>query len=427
MNKCPNCGYDLFPMDTSCEKCGQIIDQNIDSKNNKKVVDTKVEKNNGNNKKNVVLPIIIGLIVFIIMIAICVVSYLILLEGDKVKQTRSEIELGSPFYVKDVFECKGNVNISLKEGYNIDTLSRGTQEAVFIITSGKKFEEKSFSFNIVDTIPPIIEGTNFTIYSGDEVNLDKFVQCSDNSDEEVSLSIKSGVVDSSTKGDYPIVIEATDTSGNTAEKSIIVTVMSIDSPEDVMDLIDEFLTKEGYSEFKYNRTDLEAVFITSPKLKRKNLSSERTFSLYPEIFISESLVRQQFGCNSLILRGEVTDENSIDNRYKLKANNLKISSGDGSILMPEKTYLQSTGDFEKRYYTSRFDFEITNDIIDKFENMVDSGNINMEFTFTNEKGFYPDYTYENVTVNYECSSEDIEQLKRTLAVYRHMQSVIGNN
>lgn len=422
MDKCPNCGYDLFPMDKSCERCGQII-----KKQELNNYPSNDKKKNSSIKK--ILFIILGPLFGLIVLLLLLFFVYSLLDSKKTKveQIKQEIELGTPFMTKDLFLCNEGTSINLKEGYSIDTFKCGVQSAVFIISSGNKIEEETYTFTIIDSTPPEIAGTNITIYAGDEFEINNFVEGTDNSGEDVLLSIKSGIVDSEEEGEYPIIVEAIDSSGNITEKNIVVSVMSIDSPEDVMDLADEFLTKAGYTEFKYNKSDLDAIFITAPKLDRKKLSSDRMFSVYPDVFISESLVRKKFGCNSIIIRGEVRDEGSFDNRYNLRPSSLKISSKSGQTINPEKNSIQTMGEFERNYYVSRFDFSIKDEMMDRFEELVNSGDVAFEYVFTNEKGFYPDYTYETVNINYECSTEDIEKLKQVIEVYQHMKTILGAN
>lgn len=169
------------------------------------------------------------------------------------------------FNLNSVFEVDESITISLKND-NIDISKIGSCFIDSVISDGKKEEEKTYTVNVVDTQAPVINTRDITIYIGSEFNAEKLATVSDNSGENIPVTIKNNNVDTSTAGRYSVTYKATDGSGNSSEKSVIVEVISIDSPEDVMDIVDKYITEEGFSDFRYNKNTLDAVFVTGPRL-----------------------------------------------------------------------------------------------------------------------------------------------------------------
>ena len=348
--------------------------------------------------------------------------------SGKVSQNSSKIEIGSAFNISDAFKCKDGISIQLKSGENIDTSSIGKQKAVFVISDGEKTEETEFSFEIVDTLPPEIEGVNTTIYKGSEFDPSKFVSCIDNSGETITAVVVSNNVDTSTEGQYSVDYKATDSSGNSSEKTINVQVLAIDTAEDVMDLIDEYINKNGYSEFKYNKNSMDAVFVTGPDFSKYNLNSDRTLRVYPEIYMLENVFEGHFAVSEIIFRMELKDTGEQSGRYNLAADKMDIKSNLNSISLTFDG-IPSEGDFEKSYYTSRFCYELGAEEVDKLKSMVDEGAITFDIKPQNQVSDYSTFpiktTYTTVPITYELSADDISTMKRTLEIYDYLLGVLG--
>ncbi len=85
--------------------------------------------------------------------------------------------------------------------------------------------------DITDTVKPVISGIeNKVIYVGDTIDLLDGVTASDDTDGDLTSSITIiGTVETTTPGNYSIVYSVTDSSGNTYEQTIIVTVLKSDA------------------------------------------------------------------------------------------------------------------------------------------------------------------------------------------------------
>ena len=182
--------------------------------------------------------------------------------SGKVKQEETKIEVASTFNVSNAFECKEGVSITIKSGEEIDTSSIGNKTAIFVVSDGNNTEDIEYTFEVVDTQPPEIDVNNITVYKGSEFDPIKYATCIDNSGEKIIPNVESNDVDTNTEGSYSVKYKAVDSAGNASEKVVTVEVLAIDTAEDVMDLVDEYLTKNGYSSFKYNKNVYDAVFVT---------------------------------------------------------------------------------------------------------------------------------------------------------------------
>lgn len=353
--------------------------------------------------------------------------------SDKVTQKSDTIEAGETFDLNSFFEVDEGVTISLKDT-SIDMSTIGSHSIDLIISDGKKEEEKTFTMNVVDTQAPVINTRDITIYIGAEFNAEEFATASDNSGENISVTVKSNDVDISTSGRYSITYEATDSSGNSSEKAAIVEVMTLDSPEDVMDIVDQYLTEEGLSDFKYNKNVFDAVFVTSPKLSKAVIDEGRNVMMYPEIYINNDIFTMssdypigKFGVVGICLRFEFSDKTDPqDERYGLGADKITISSG-GNSFTNVFTGIPEMGEFEKAEYLSRFTYTLKYDELKKMEAMLDEGSVVFtvdayDLDFNAKTLEYIHYPYSFV---YELNESDIETFKKTMQVYNYLIDFLG--
>lgn len=94
--------------------------------------------------------------------------------------------------------------------------------------TGKDTEQESVSEKIPDAQAPVITGTkNITVELGGAVAYRKGVEVTDDSGEEITLQIDNSAVDLQKPGVYEVVYSATDSSGNTTQQRITVTVTEV--------------------------------------------------------------------------------------------------------------------------------------------------------------------------------------------------------
>ncbi|XFA99115.1 RCC1 domain-containing protein [Candidatus Izemoplasma sp. B36] len=149
-----------------------------------------------------------------------------------------EIEIGSSnidfsTYVTDVFDYVDN-DITVIETYDSVNYNEFGRYYVSVRATDASGNAKSdyFYVTVVDTISPTFsvdinpfeEGTDvpdWTSYAYDVF---------DNSNKPVTISLKESNVNCEVAGTYYVILEATDTSGNTTEKQVSVTIVESQSP-----------------------------------------------------------------------------------------------------------------------------------------------------------------------------------------------------
>ena len=149
-------------------------------------------------------------------------------------EINSEVSLLS--FIKDI--KNGEI---LTEDTTLDTSKIGTKKLEILIKDKFNKEEKySFNINIVDTTEPTIKGnTELITYIGKNIDLLKDVSATDNSNEDITVSIE-GEYDINNIGEYPLNYIATDSSGNKSTSSFTLKV--IKDPNNYT-----FKTSKGYN------------------------------------------------------------------------------------------------------------------------------------------------------------------------------------
>lgn len=352
--------------------------------------------------------------------------------SDKVTQTSDSIEVGSSFNLNSLFETEEGITISLKD--DVDISKVGFCSVNIVISNGKKEEEKTYTVNVIDTQAPVISTRDIKVYVGTEFDMEELATVSDNSGENISAVVKNSDVDISVAGRYSITFEAADSSGNSSEKMAIVDVMTIDSPEDVMDIVDQYLTEQGLSDFKYNKNVYDAVFVTSPRLSKVVIDEGRNVMMYPEIYINNNIFtisseypKGKFGVVGICLRFEFSDKTDpLSERHGLYADEIIVSSGSNSFTnvfsgIPEM------GEFERAEYLSRFTYTLEYDELKQLEAMFDEGSVIFtidayDSEFDVKTWDYIHYPYSFV---YELNESDIELFKKTMQVYNYLIDFLG--
>lgn len=349
--------------------------------------------------------------------------------SDKVTQSVSTIEVGSAFDVQSAFACKDGISIELKPGETISTGQLGEVSATFVISNGKKQEEKDFSFAVVDTQAPEIIAADISIYRGTEFDPDKYVEVRDNSGEELTATVDSSNVDVSSEGIYPITYSATDSTGNASSKTVDVEVLSFETAEDVMDMIDQYLSQSGYTQFKYNKNVFDAVFVTGPKLDAVEIDSSRKVVMYPEIYIAEEIFESEYRVVGINFRFEYSDRTeSMEERYSLYADKLSIESGDDKINIVFDGIPYGDSEYERDEYLSAFDYTVEAKDFPTLGKILSTGETVLEVDTKDSSIDFDSPNYEQLkpySFEYILSSNDIEILQSTLEIAESFCDILG--
>ena len=169
------------------------------------------------------------------------------LPADVVISCADSLEAGERITVEDFIS---NTNASVLNGSDlVDTSQTGViMIPVQLLYEGSAYETELQAV-VEDTTPPVLlnSGSNAMVETGKEFHLTDVVGVGDNYDKNVTLSYD-GVVDTSAAGKYPIHAYASDSSGNTAEWDLTVSVLDvIPTPEDNEPALpfDSFISRYG--------------------------------------------------------------------------------------------------------------------------------------------------------------------------------------
>ena len=172
--------------------------------------------------------ILISFFLLILLISISAIFIFIKIKEKNqasVKLTSNlDIEINTEINLLSLIDNIENGEILTKDT-KLDTSILGKQKLEILIKNKNKEEETySFEINIVDTTKPTIESNDeFNTYLGTDIDILKDISATDNSNEEISITIE-GTYDINTIGEYPITCIATDSSGNSTKKELILKV-----------------------------------------------------------------------------------------------------------------------------------------------------------------------------------------------------------
>lgn len=143
---------------------------------------------------------------------------------------------------------------------------------------------KTYNLEVVDTIPPIINGLNSkTIYERETIDLKEGITAIDNVDGEIEVTI-SNENNSFTEGTYTIMVSATDKNNNTSEEAFTLTVLKKQTT--TTEVIKENTTKKTTTTKKATTTIKTTTTISmdpSTKTGRLNLAKAEAKRVASEI------------------------------------------------------------------------------------------------------------------------------------------------
>lgn len=213
-------------------------------------------------KINVKKIIVIFIIAFIIILGI--VGYLFYyskrVNVNLVKNRKVEInsEVYNIDYIKGI---KNGTIISDKEV--VDTSILGKKKIILKIKNYfDKIEDYSYEIEIIDTIEPNIEyDDRLSTIVGTEIDLLNGVKVSDNSNEDIEISVE-GEYDINTVGEYELYYIAKDSSGNIRKEKFVLEVT--DKKDINSSNIRYFTTSKGFKGYtKDGMTYIDGVLVVN--------------------------------------------------------------------------------------------------------------------------------------------------------------------
>lgn len=372
-------------------------------------------------------------IILIILLLSCALPSACGSLSDKVVQTSQTIEIGSSFDVESVFSCEDGISIKLKAGQGVNLSELGEITATFIISDGKSQEEKDFSFEVVDTVPPEINAKAASICRGMEFIPQNYVTVKDNSGETISATVESSNVDTSVLGEYPVTFSASDSSGNIASKTVDITVSPLETVDEVADVVEQYMSQNGYTQFECGTNADYYVFMRGPTFKTVQLDSMHSVLVYPEVSIYRSFSfdsekrREPYRVEGIIFRFQFFDKTKpLDDRLTLNSDKMSIRSGNDAIDIAYDEILSDLGEYDVDEYMSNFHYKLEPKYFDSFGKMLSIGDVVLDVGAKYEVGFNVyNRVFEPYTFEYALDAEEIEILQSALDLAEYFVGFLG--
>lgn len=129
--------------------------------------------------------------------------------------------------------CKayeGSVNRIFEVQVDFSSLKNkvGKYRITYFLNSNEKTVEKECIVNMISYQKPVIEAQNWEMTLGDSYSFSEMIRAKDDSDENISdkIQIDDSQINFQQEGTYPVYISVTNSSGQTAEKTVYLTITS---------------------------------------------------------------------------------------------------------------------------------------------------------------------------------------------------------
>jgi len=137
-------------------------------------------------------------------------------------------------FVRDIEDISA-VNISYEKIPDFSLVGEQTVDIILADEFGNTTQLQSLLTTKEDKEPPTIYGVNDkTIYIGEALSFRAGIKARDNKDGEIDYKVDSSKVNLKKKGTYNVLYTATDTSGNTATKTSVITVKELIITEEMV-------------------------------------------------------------------------------------------------------------------------------------------------------------------------------------------------
>jgi len=334
-------------------------------------------------------------------VKIVVLSYLIISlfsACNNIKQIEDTIEVGEELNINKIFYCKdeGRTSIKIKDPTSINTSKVGTYNIILVITKGNHISEKEFTINVVDTQPPQIDAKNLIVYTGTyfDPELDMDITVTDNSSEDIQPKIISNNIEINNPGNYTIIFEATDGSGNRAQKEISVLVKDFENSEQLLEYAKRIITNGNYENIDcwlatgdqliINSSDFFALFSDNISITydASIISSVAPIEYANILYGGNVLTKENFfiRINATVEKTNVLINSSnwyTEKRVTISSDN-GVCESENSVISDHNRSKNLGTIFSPRYnMTSKLGFNIYD--IHKFNKVIEGNNISIKF------------------------------------------------
>ena len=182
-------------------------------------------------------------------------------EEERIRNAIVKIEYINPLEVEFNSDTKlsdliVSINGTLIEDYNIDTSIVGEKELNFKYINEEEITvPRNFKIKIVDKTPPIVWLTDsYTVTVGNTKKLEDTIMCVDNYDDNPKCTVI-GEYNFNKVGNYKLVYEAVDFSGNTIKKDFTLKVVNKINSKNTSNYV-TIPFKSLYNEYKNDNTTI---------------------------------------------------------------------------------------------------------------------------------------------------------------------------
>lgn len=220
---CKYCGEKLDDNITVCPKCGNKLVVDKKEMSVDKVSDNQKKGKSIENKKKIIIPILV--ILSILIIGFVIINFVVL----GVVQNKSKCELGEQLTNYDII--KPNFD-SAQITFDNDVIFTeiGKQEISYTIKNGVFKRKGKIAIEVIDTKAPILNGPEKVfIEANSEFDLKEIFTVEDN-DTNINIFFKDNI-DFSIEGKYSTVVVARDTAGNEATMDVELEVIKLSNDE----------------------------------------------------------------------------------------------------------------------------------------------------------------------------------------------------
>ena len=206
----------------------------------------------------------IGIIVLLLVLLIIggyfgIKKYQAYLEEERIKNAIIKIDFIEPLQVEFNSDVKlsdliTSINGELIDDFKINTEVVGKREVSFKYINEENLKVPyKFYVDIVDSVPPIIWlSDSYSVNVDYSKNLEEAIMCGDNYDDNPSCKII-GEYNTNVVGNYPLIYEAIDKSGNITKKEF---TLKVRKPSNSTSRTTTIPFKSLYNEYKKNNTKI---------------------------------------------------------------------------------------------------------------------------------------------------------------------------
>lgn len=296
--KCPECGKDVEEQNKFCPECGCLIKK----ENNDDQILEHQNVTNKNIKNKYKKQLYIGVGICLILL----IGVFLYFTSDSYKYNSAKKEYENENYQKatKIFEELGDYKDSLK-----------------------LYKDAKYKYDVAnDKIPPTITmlSHELELEKGQQFNSEQFIndnaiKSEDNISKTVNLNIDSSKLDVNNTGQYEIMIEATDETGNLSSEKVIVNVKNSKS-EEIISFVNNLPKVEGVKSIEYDESGNTVII----KIEHENIK-EVAYAAKESLYVKTIWARLTDAINEYCK--SIYDE-LINNNYDIEAVSIFVSESN---------------------------------------------------------------------------------------------------